>query len=238
MIMVFILESIGCTMVPKPLLQATALRYQRHGRNLLRDLALSLWPGTCLVLRGDNGAGKSTLLELLHGRRQPDAGEIRLHGRLHRKPHPSVALLPQHNGIRWDTPIDVQTLVQLSSRLASADQRYRIEQTSHDFLAVLQLETLARRSIAALSGGEQQRVLLARALAQRAEVLLLDEPFSALDQTARSDLAQAMISLIKEQKSLLIAHHGALPAELQQLATNDGARALLREVTLQQGQLW
>ena len=220
-----------------PLLQAKALRYQRHGRCLLRDLDLSLWPGSCLVLRGDNGAGKSTLLEVLHGRRRADAGQVLLHGKPHVAPQPAVALLPQRNGIHWDAPIDVQTLVRMGARLAPPAERQHCDQLSQDAMAALQIDTLARRSIGALSGGERQRVLLARALAQRSEVLLLDEPFSALDQGARVDLADALVALIEQRTTLVIAHHGALPDSLQQLDAGDGASAPLRQRTLQGGEL-
>jgi ABC-type Mn2+/Zn2+ transport system ATPase subunit len=104
-------------------------------------------------------------------------------------------------------------------------------------LAAFGLEALAGRPIAALSGGEQQRVLLARVLCQQADVLLLDEPFNGLDHNSRADLAQLLLDLVATGKAVVLSHHGVLPELLQQLPGEVDARGPVDHLTLSNGRL-
>lgn len=202
--------------VPAPLLQASGLCFGRNGRAVLHEINLELWQGSCLLLEGDNGAGKSTLLELLHGRLGPSGGERRFRGKPYTRPQRGIALLPQEPGTRWDAPMDVRTLVAMGARLAGGADPESASQRTCGALAQMGLSALAERSIQALSSGERQRVLIARALAQGADVLLLDEPFSGLDRRAQTALAGALVALSETAKAVVLSHHGPLPQALQQ----------------------
>ena len=220
-----------------PLFQALALHCNLNGRLLLQGVDLVLGEGSFVVLHGDNGAGKSTLLELLHGRRRPSMGSVFFRGAPHTKPQRRIALLRQRPSTRWDMPMDVQTLVDLGTGLSGVRNRLAARRISDLNLAAFGLEALARRPIAELSGGEQQRVLLARVLCQQAEVLLLDEPFNGLDHNSRADLAQLLLGVVVSGKAVLLSHHGVLPELLQQQAIEGDAPAPVQHLTLSMGRL-
>lgn len=220
-----------------PLLQALALHCNLHGRPLLQGVDLVLGEGSFVVLHGDNGAGKSTLLELLHGRRRPSMGSVFFRGAPHTKPQRRIALLPQRPSTRWDMPMDVQTLVDLGTGLSGERNPLAARRIRDLNLAAFGLEALAGRPIAALSGGEQQRVLLARVLCQQADVLLLDEPFNGLDHNSRADLAQLLLDLVATGKAVVLSHHGVLPELLQQLPGEVDARGPVDHLTLSNGRL-
>jgi len=167
-------------------LQARNLSFSLHGRAILRAVSLAASPGEFIGLLGVNGAGKSTLLDILAGLRAPDSGTVMLD----EKPLDSIparqrarwiAHLPQ--GIRGDLPFSVEQIV-LMGRYPHAGAWM---ETREDLAAVggaLELtDCLAfrHRRFSTLSGGERQRVLLAACLAQRAKVLLMDEPSTYLD---------------------------------------------------------
>lgn len=220
-----------------PLLQASGLHCNLNGRLLLQGVDLVLTERSLVVLQGDNGAGKSTLLELLHGRRRPCLGSVFFRGAPHTKPQHRIALLPQRPSTRWEMPMDVQTLVVLGTGLSGVNNRMAVRQLSDLALAAFGLEALAQRPIAALSGGEQQRVLLARVLCQQADVLLLDEPFNGLDHNSRADLAQLLLDLVATGKAVVLSHHGVLPELLQHLPGEVDARGPVDHLTLSNGRL-
>jgi iron complex transport system ATP-binding protein len=165
-------------------LEAGGLGFSIGGRQILRGIALQARGGEFLGLLGVNGAGKSTLLDLLAGLRKPESGEIRIGGRLLASVSPRergrlICHLPQ--GVRGDLPFTVEQ-VALMGRYPHADAWME----SPDDLRAVE-EALARavelrqRRFGSLSGGERQRVLLAACLAQKAEILLMDEPSTYLD---------------------------------------------------------
>jgi ABC-type cobalamin/Fe3+-siderophores transport system ATPase subunit len=156
-------------------------------RWLLRGLALTIAPGEVWALVGPNGSGKSTLLRCLAGLRQADEGAVLLHDRpLHataaRQRAQRLAYLPQLTPLYHD--LHARQVVMLGraphrSRWAgpSAEDERRVDEA----LARVEATELAARPVSTLSGGERQRVMLARLLATGAEILLLDEPTTALD---------------------------------------------------------
>ena len=145
--------------------------------------------GLATAVVGPNGSGKSTLLKALAGALRPSAGEIRLDGLAAK----DVAYLPQEPGVDRAFPIDLEDFVALgfSSELGlfgglGAPQRARLMAA----LAEAGLTGLERRPIGSLSGGQFQRALFARTAVQRASLVLLDEPFAALDAQTCQDLEQ------------------------------------------------
>jgi putative ABC transport system ATP-binding protein len=179
----------------------------RDGRPVLRDLDLTLEPGSTAVL-GPSGSGKSTLLRLLNRLADPDAGEVLFEGR----------------DVRGLDPLDLRRRACLVPQLPApfagsvadnVDYGPRLCGYSADVPRALRLAGLdpsyAEREAARLSVGEQQRVMLARALALSPRVLLLDEPTSALDEAARGAVEDALKDL--EGVSMVLVTHDRSQAE-------------------------
>ncbi|MEI3567100.1 MAG: iron chelate uptake ABC transporter family permease subunit [Akkermansia muciniphila] len=150
----------------------------------LNGISFSITCGHTLALMGPNGAGKSTLIKALAGLIRPDSGKILWNGRpLHDTPG-EIAYLPQRSDVDWSFPITVRALVEMG-RYPSLGLWKKFGRHDRDIveksLHALGMESMADRQISELSGGQQQRAFLARALAQEAHVLLLDEPFTGLD---------------------------------------------------------
>jgi len=155
---------------------------------VLRDVSLSLSGGELTALLGPSGCGKTTLLRILAGLEVPDAGEVRLGGEAiqdRSARERNVGLVFQHYALFRHLTVGENVAFPLRIRKrpkAEADARVK------ELLALVQLEGLAHRYPHQLSGGQRQRVALARALATQPQVLLLDEPFGALDARVRQEL--------------------------------------------------
>jgi sulfate transport system ATP-binding protein len=155
---------------------------------VLKDVSLSLPEGELTALLGPSGCGKTTLLRILAGLEAPDAGEIRHGGepigdRSARERN--VGLVFQHYALFRHMTVGDNVAFPLRVRKV---QRHEVEARVAELLSLVQLDGLARRYPHQLSGGQRQRVALARALATRPRVLLLDEPFGALDARVRQEL--------------------------------------------------
>jgi len=176
----------------------------------LRGVSVRVPCGTCAALIGPNGSGKSTLLKAVAGLVSVASGVVRVHGNPVGACHHRLAYLPQRGEIDWAFPISVERLV-LTGRYVhlgwlswpgSRDREIASAALDH-----LGLSSLADRQIGMLSGGQQQKALLARALAQEADLLLLDEPFNAVDARTQDTIYQAMRSLRDGGKTLVVATH-------------------------------
>ena len=163
----------------------------------------------CAIV-GPNGAGKSTLLKAVLGLVPTDAGEVRIDGVTGRAGLERVAYVPQRESVDWDFPITVREVVEMGRyratgwfrRVGRADRAIAAE-----CLDRVGMAGYARRQIGQLSGGQRQRVFLARALAQRAPVLVMDEPFAGVDARTQADLLELMRSLRDGGTSLIVVHH-------------------------------
>lgn len=166
--------------------------------------------GNRLALIGPNGAGKSTLLKAIAGLVPRDCGTILWRGTAVRKWSREFAYLPQREEVDWTFPITVRGLVEMG-RYPQTGWWRRF--TARDDAAVdhaldsLALADLQHRQIRELSGGQQQRTFLARALAQEAHVLLLDEPFTGLDRNAAKLLGGLLEKLAREGRLVIASHH-------------------------------
>ncbi len=177
---------------------------------LLRDIDLDLPQGSLTALWGPNGSGKSSLLKTLAGLLPPLSGHVLIHNQPPRQARQRVAYLPQQDDIQWHFPITVRHLVTMGRyvhlgwfRKPQAADRRAAQQT----LAQLNLPDLADRPIGELSGGQRQRVLLARALLQGADVLLLDEPTTALDAESRATFFDTLRTLRENNITAVVATH-------------------------------
>jgi molybdate transport system ATP-binding protein len=201
-------------------------------RDFAIDLDLSVAAGVT-VLFGRSGAGKSMTLACIAGLATPDAGRIVVNGRLFFDSRSGTNLPPQARRVGYVTQdyllfphLTVAQNVAFGLRRQTRRQR---EATVQEALAWLGLEPLARQRPRELSGGQQQRVALARALVIRPELLLLDEPFSALDNPTRARLRHDLLRLQREQKTpILFVTHDLAEALLlgQQMAVMADGRLL------------
>lgn len=182
-------------------------------RAVLRDLSLRVPEGTIAAILGPNGAGKSTLLDICLGWKRPDAGEVRLSG----KPLDAwsrterarmMSLVPQRENVRFDFAVLDYVLLGRAPHLrpleAPGDRDRAIALES---LCAAGIAGLADRSIATLSGGEYQLMLIARSLAQQPSVLLLDEPASQLDPAHQLGVMRMLRTLRARGITVLFTSH-------------------------------
>ncbi len=176
----------------------------------LHHLSFQVACGQTVALLGPNGAAKSTLLKALAGLLPIETGSITFHGQAVRRANKDFAYLPQREQIDWDFPTTVRGIVEMGRYLRLGWwRRYGHEdaQAVEDAIVAMELKPLEHRQINALSGGQQQRAFLARALAQQAHVVLLDEPFTGLDKPNQDNLKRLLRTLREEGKLILASHH-------------------------------
>jgi manganese/iron transport system ATP-binding protein len=215
-----------------PAVAVTNLTAVLGGRRALTDVTFDLSEGRQLAVVGPNGAGKTTLLRVLAGLLPASSGEVRVHGH---SPcgHICIAYVPQKSGIDWRFPVTVHDVVMMGRvqrigplrRPGALDRR-----VVRDALAAVELSDLARRQIEELSGGQQQRMFLARALAQEADLILLDEPFVGLDVRSRSEVLELIAGLRERNVAVIVALH-----DLGIAATSFDEILLLRQKTIGHG---
>lgn len=176
----------------------------------LSDISFSAACGHTLALIGPNGAGKSTLLNALAGLIPPSHGDILWNGAPLHNTRREIAYMPQRTEVDWCFPITVRELVEMG-RYPNTGLWKNVSHHDRDIvdkaLVTLDLKDLQHRQIGALSGGQQQRAFLARALAQEAHILLLDEPFTGLDVPGTESLAELLRSLAAEGRLVIASHH-------------------------------
>ena len=184
-------------------------RYARQGSYALRDISFTANTGTITGVLGPNGAGKSTflksILDLL-----PHEGSVKFFDGTLSKNRQKIAYIPQRSSVDWDFPVSALDvcLMGLYPRIGWLRRigKAHKEEAMH-YLEQVKLQEFAHRQIGALSGGQQQRVFMARALAQQAELFLLDEPMAGVDQKTQSLLFDLFSDLKQQGKTMLIIHH-------------------------------
>jgi manganese/zinc/iron transport system ATP- binding protein len=208
-----------------------SVAYPGEAHLAIQDIDLEVAVGTRMALVGANGSGKSTLLKAVAGLLRPRSGTIRIYGLPVGACHHRVAYLPQRSEVDWRFPVSVERLVLAGRyvhlgwlrRPGAADRRQVAA-----VLDQLELTDLAGRQISELSGGQQQRALLARALVQEADLLLLDEPLSAVDARSRAIIAAVLDDLRRRGKSALVATHhiDRLEAEFDDVVVLEAGRRI------------
>ena len=182
--------------------------YQK--RPVLWDIDFTLPQGKLIGILGPNGSGKTTLLKSIMGLVQPSSGYVKLLDAPLEEVRSHISYVPQRESVDWDFPISVREVVEMGrfrkgrllGRLSKADKQIAMEA-----LEKVGMASFASRQISQLSGGQQQRVFVARALAQQADLYLMDEPFAGVDAASE----EAILTLLKEMqsqgKTVLIVHH-------------------------------
>jgi manganese/iron transport system ATP-binding protein len=192
-----------------PILETRRLDVRYNGRFALEAVTFHLHAGERVAVVGPNGAGKSTLFKVIAGVLPPSSGEVKISGYGPRG-HICIAYVPQRAQVDWRFPASVEDVVMMG-RIGRVGL-FRWPRRG-DWRAVrLALEAvdmlpLASRQIGELSGGQQQRMFLARALAQEAELVLMDEPLNGLDIPSQEAILGVLDSLRQRKITLMVATH-------------------------------
>ncbi|WP_212963016.1 ABC transporter ATP-binding protein [Cohnella xylanilytica] len=186
-------------------LEATGLskRYTHKGRTepVLNDVSFQVGQNEIISILGKSGCGKSTLLHLLGGFERPDEGTVRINGQPVTGPSRNCIMLFQHYGLLpWRTVLGNVELGLENERLPASERKERAMR----YLRKVGLEDKAGAFPRQLSGGMQQRVALARALAVQPKLLLMDEPFAAVDTFTRYQLQDELLRIQREERTTII----------------------------------
>ena len=182
--------------------------YQR--KPVLWDIDFHLPEGQIIGMLVPNGSGKTTLLRNILGLMKPDCGYVRILGSSLDQVRGQVSYVPQREAVDWNFPVSVQEVVEMGRyrpgrllrRLSRQDREWgkqAMEKTG--------LLPLARRHISQLSGGQQQRVFIARAIAQQADIYLMDEPFVGVDAATEEAILALLQEMKNQGKTVIMVHH-------------------------------
>lgn len=192
-----------------PILRVEHLTVEYGAVKALEDINFSLDQSDRLAVVGPNGAGKSTLFKVITGLLPPTRGFARIAGH-EPNGHLCISYIPQRSQVDWNFPVSVADVVMMGRtgrlgllRWPGKDDREIVQKA----LTVVKLDSLQDRQISELSGGQQQRMFIAQALAQQAELMLLDEPFSGLDLPSQEELFSILDGLKKEKVTIMVALH-------------------------------
>lgn len=180
-------------------------------RPVLTRASLSVPRGSMLGVVGPNGGGKSTLLKGILGIAPVSSGEVEVAGKkVDRKSRRLIGYVPQREDVDWKFPVSAFDVVMMGRvpsmgifRRPSADDKKLVWKALSD----VGMAELAEKQIGEFSGGQQQRIFLARALAQGAEVLLLDEPVSGVDAPSQHEVFDLLRGLQNEGKTIVVTTH-------------------------------
>ncbi len=176
--------------------------YEAGGKRLIDDVSLTLGPGPLTCVMGPNGAGKSLLLRLIAGLIRPGGGSVRYGGAAAAAPHRIAFVFQRPVLLRRSVRANLNHALKTYG-VARAERRGRIA----GLLALGQLEALAERPARVLSGGEQQRLSMVRALAARPALLLLDEPTTSLDPQATAAIETLVRKVAGEGVKVVLVTH-------------------------------
>lgn len=193
----------------EPILRTSGLTVRYQSDMALEDISFELKKGERLAVVGPNGAGKSTLFKVIAGVLTPTEGEVHVYGH---EPggHICIAYVPQRSQVDWTFPVNVADVVMMGRigklglfRQPKARDWKMVQQS----LKLVGLSSIAKRQINQLSGGQQQRMFIARALAQEAELMLMDETLTGLDVNSQEDIFRILDELSQREVTVLVALH-------------------------------
>jgi len=186
-----------------PILMVDNLTVTYNGTPALDEVSFSVEAGERVAIVGPNGSGKSTLFKALSGLIRPSSGTIRTNGA-------KIGYVPQRSEVDWRFPVTVHDVVMMG-RIAQIGwlrwQRPSDREVVRRCLDQVGMTAFASRQIGELSGGQQQRVFIARALAQEASILLMDEPFSGVDIPSQEAIFEILDGLRQQCVTVLVSTH-------------------------------
>ncbi|MCZ7551136.1 MAG: metal ABC transporter ATP-binding protein [Anaerolineales bacterium] len=193
----------------QPVLDVHKLSVRYNGRLALDNLTFHLHAGERIAVVGPNGAGKSTLFKVVAGVLTPSSGEVNIYGSGPRG-HVCIGYVPQRSQVDWRFPVTVADVAMMGrvARLGWLRMPGRKDwELVHSALSMVGLDDLHDRQISQLSGGQQQRMFIARALAQEAALMLMDEPFAGLDLPSREEILDLLDKLKSQSVTVMVATH-------------------------------
>ncbi len=198
-----------------PVLELDGIGAWLSGREILRDVRFGIGPGELVGLIGSNGAGKTTIFRVVLGLLSPTSGRVLIAGRPRHRRNRSIGYVPQKIALDPDMPLRSRDLValgldghMLGVPLPSRRRRELVDEMLHAVGAA----SFADARVGSLSGGEQQRVMIAHALISRPKLLLLDEPLANLDLRSEQEVVELVARIAKEQSlAVLISAHDLNP---------------------------
>ena len=193
----------------QPALDAQAVSVHYDQAAALTDITFTLSRGERIAVIGPNGAGKSTLFNIISGVLKPTAGQVNVYGSAP-DAHACIAYVPQRNQVDWTFPANVADVVMMGRAGRIGLFRWpggRDRAIVSEALNLVGMTHQANRQIGELSGGQQQRVFIARALAQEADLLLMDEPLSGLDIQSQEAIFSILDTLRERKVTVLVATH-------------------------------
>ena len=193
-----------------PIVEMRGVTTGYEGRHVLRDVSLSVMPGDFVGLLGPSGSGKSTLLRCILGTVDLYGGDVEVEGQSVARKRPRAGYVPQLESIDWSFPVTVREVVMMGCTMDNPLfpwHRGREKERASRIMDRLGISGLAGRHIRELSGGEQQRTFLARALVSNPRLLLLDEPTNGVDIKTRDDVMHLLDELNHEGITVVMSTH-------------------------------
>ena len=185
------------------ILKVDNLTVRYNGANALEEVSFGVEAGERVAIVGPNGSGKSTLFKAMVGLLRPVAGSVQTNGA-------KIGYVTQRSEVDWRFPVTVHDVVMMG-RIAEIGwlrwQRSSDRETVRRCLEQVGMTAFAGRQIGELSGGQQQRVFIARALAQNASILLMDEPFSGVDVPSQEAILDILDGLREQGVTVLVSTH-------------------------------
>lgn len=218
-----------------PALEVTDVNVRYRDVTALIDASLTLERGRVCGLVGMNGSGKSTLFKSIMGVVRPDTGSIRVFGGqpATARKDGTVSYVPQSESVDWTFPISVREVVMMGrygKQNWMRTPRQRDRRAVAEALERVELDDLGDRQIGRLSGGQRKRAFVARAIAQEASLLLLDEPFAGVDKRTEATITRLLRELTAAGASVLVSTH-----DLHSLPTLCDEAVLLQQRVLMHG---
>jgi len=192
-----------------PLLKLTGVTVRYPSSVALDNISFEVRSGQRIAVVGPNGAGKSTLFRVIAGILKPTRGGVEIAGSAPSS-HICVAYVPQRSVVDWNFPASVMDVVMMGrvGKIGLLHQPGKRDKALvQDIIEMVGLGPLARRQIGQLSGGQQQRVFIARAVAQEAEIMLLDEPMTGLDHKSQEDNFNLLLRISNPKVTIMMALH-------------------------------
>lgn len=198
-----------------PVVEIDGVEVWLSGREILHDVRFEVGPGEVVGLIGSNGAGKTTIFRVILGLLTPTSGKVLIGGRPRPRRNRSVGYVPQKIELDPDMPLRARDLVALGldgHRLGVPLPSRRRRELVDEMLDAVGATAFADSRVGTLSGGEQQRVMIAHALISRPKLLLLDEPLANLDLRSEQEVVDLLARIAKEQNiAVLISAHDLNP---------------------------
>lgn len=191
-------------------ISVTDLEVAYQKQVVLQSLSLAIPKGKITGVIGPNGSGKTTFLKAVLDLIPAESGKVRFFGSELGAIRARIAYVPQRESVDWDFPASVFDVVSMG-RLDPGKWWQRLSGSDREVigqaLRKVNLESFSGRQIGQLSGGQQQRVFLARAIAQEADIIFMDEPFVGVDMASQESILQVLDELRSSGKTIVIVHH-------------------------------